>query len=351
MAQTTTFDVTEVRSHFDFPTIDRVVTNNAATTQPPRELIQLFARLAPTYESVHRGQSTASQITTKLFEQSYDIIADWLHAPSRRNIMTYRNATEAINAVMYTLLSEFRDGDNVVTTMMEHNSNFVPWYALSREILPRFGLRVECRVARFDHRTGAIDIDHLASLVDSRTKLVCCTGASNFLGTKPPLAAIRDIAYASGYRHADGRQGSLLLIDGAQLVPSNPVDVQQLDADYFCFSFHKVLAPFGVGVLYAKEHLLQSSLPFLYGGDMIAEGQVYVDHVGYNDLPWKHAAGTPNILGAIVSAQAVRMLLDLALSPEHPAYFRTAKPIERSAVESAMGRVSAWNRQLTARAL
>jgi hypothetical protein len=127
--------------------------------------------------------------------------------------------------------------------------------------------------------------------------------------------------------------------------------VRALDVDFLAFSYHKLLAPFGVGVLYGRQHLLESSLPFLYGGDMIAEGQVFPDRVGYNVLPWKYAAGTPNILGTIVSGQAVRLLLDLALSPRRPAYFRTGKLIERAAVQDAMGRVTAWNRQLTARAL
>jgi cysteine desulfurase/selenocysteine lyase len=104
-------------------------------------------------------------------------------------------------------------------------------------------------------------------------------------------------------------------------------------------------------VLYAKEHLLEAMLPFLFGGDMIAEGRVLPDLVEYNCLPWKYAAGTPNILGAIISAQALRLLLDLALSPKRPVYFGTSKPIRRDAVKEAMGRVTAWNRQLTARAL
>ena len=349
--QTTTLDVARVRSHFDFPATGRVVTNNAATTQPPRELTQLLAHLAPSYEGVHRGQSMASQHTTRLFEQSYDIIAKWLHAPSRRNIVTYRNATEAINAVMYSLLSEFRDGDNVVTTMMEHNSNFVPWYAMSREILPRFGRRVEYRVVRFDHRSGELDLDHLSSLVDERTKLVCCTAASNFLGTKPPLAAVREIACRGGYRRADGERGSLLLVDGAQLVPSNSVDVQQLDADFFCFSFHKVFAPFGVGVLYAKEHLLQDALPFLYGGDMIAEGQVQVDEVHYNELPWKYAAGTPNTLGLIVSAQGLRLLVDLVGTDKRACYFTTTEQLSHGVVEQTMRRIGEHTTALTEYAL
>jgi cysteine desulfurase / selenocysteine lyase len=140
-------------------------------------------------------------------------------------------------------------------------------------------------------------------------------------------------------------------VDGAQLVPGSFVDVRALDVDFLAFSFHKLLAPFGVGVLYGKQHLLEGALPFLYGGDMIAEGRVFPGRVEYNALPWKYAAGTPNILGTIVSAQAVRLLLDLALSPKRPVYFGTGKVIERAAVQEAMGKVAAWNRQLTARAL
>jgi cysteine desulfurase/selenocysteine lyase len=180
---------------------------------------------------------------------------------------------------------------------------------------------------------------------------VCCTGASNFLGTKNPLGTIRALANASGYLQPTGERRSHLLVDGAQLVPSSFVHVRDLDVDYLAFSFHKMLAPFGVGVLYAKQHLLASSLPFLYGGDMIAEGRVFPDRVEYNDLPWKYSAGTPNILGAIISAQALRILLDLAMTPGNLTYFQSAKPIERDAVGVAMSRVSAWNHRLTARAL
>jgi cysteine desulfurase/selenocysteine lyase len=344
-------DVRAIRGHFGFPGLGRVVTNNAASTQPPAELLALYASLGPGYENVHRGQSGASQAMTALFEESYDTIARFIGAPSRDCISLYRNTTEAINAVMYSLLTEFRDGDNVVTTVLEHNSNYVPWYGLCREILPRLGRHVECRLARFDPVTGELDLAHLASLIDSRTKLVCCTGASNFLGTRPDLGQVRALAGASGYHQPNGERRSYLLVDGAQLVPGSFTDVRALDADFLAFSFHKLLAPFGVGVLYAKQHLLEAMLPFLYGGDMIAEGQVFPDRVGYNALPWKYAAGTPNILGAIISAQAVRLLLDLALSPRRPLYYGTGEPIGRDAVREAMGRVTAWNRQLTARAL
>jgi cysteine desulfurase/selenocysteine lyase len=344
-------DVRAIRQHFVFPRLGRVVTNNAASTQPPGELLDLYASLGPGYENVHRGQSSASQAMTAQFEESYDTIARFIGAPSGACIGLYRNTTEAINAVMYSLLTEFRDGDNVVTTMMEHNSNYVPWYGLCREILPRLGRRAEYRLARFDPVTGELDLDHLASLIDSRTKLVCCTGASNFLGTRPHLTAVRALADASGYAQPSGERRSYLLVDGAQLVPGSFTDVRALDVDFLAFSFHKLLAPFGVGVLYGKRHLLEGMPPFLYGGDMIAEGRVLPDLVEYNCLPWKYAAGTPNILGAIVSAQALRMMLDLALSPKRPVYFGTSKPLGRHAVQDAMGRITAWNRQLTARAL
>ena len=345
------WDVESIRSHFVFPKTGRIVTNNAASTQPPRELLELYQALAPQYENVHRGQSSASQRTTQRFEAAYDDIARFVGARSRNSIVVVRNTTEAINAVMYSLLPEFRDGDNVVTTRMEHNSNYVPWHAMCREILPKFGRQVELRLARFDPASGELDLAHLASLIDARTKLVCCTGASNFLGTKTPIAAVRALADASGYAQPSGDRRSYLLIDGAQLLPGSFIDFQALGVDYLAFSFHKMLAPFGVGVLVAKEHLLEAAPPFLYGGDMIAEGRVFDDRVAYHALPWKYAAGTPNILGTIASAQALRVLLDLALSPRRPLYFGSDRPIERAAVESAMDRVAAWNRQLTARAL
>jgi cysteine desulfurase/selenocysteine lyase len=344
-------DVRAIRRHFLFPRAGRIPTNNAASTQPPRELLELYRELAPDYENVHRGQSSASMRTTMRFEAAYDDIARFVGAPGRRNLVITRNTTEAHNAVMYSLLTEFRDGDNVVSTMMEHNSNYVPWHALCREILPRLGRRVQLRLARFDRATGELDLAHLARLVDRRTKLVCCTGASNFLGTRNPLPEVAAIAAAGGYPQPWGERRSLLLVDGAQLVPGGPVDFARLGADYLSFSFHKMLAPFGVGVLVAREHLLAGSAPFLYGGDMIAEGQVFPDRVAYNALPWKFAAGTPDVLGTIVSAQALRLLLDLALDPARHRWFGTAAPIEPGAVSSATGRVADWNRMLTAHAL
>ena len=205
-----TIDVRAVRRHFLFPRRGRIALNNAASTQPPRELLALFASLGPDYENVHRGQSSASAAMTARFEESYDTIARFIGAPGPASIALYRNATEAVNAVMYSLLTEFRDGDNVVTTLMEHNSNYVPWHAMCREILPRFGRRVQCRLARFDPVSGELDLEHLASLIDARTKLVCCTGASNFLGTRTrwPPSGPWPTGAAISSRTGNGARGS-----------------------------------------------------------------------------------------------------------------------------------------------
>jgi len=282
--------------------------------------------------------------TTEKFEASYDTIAQFIGAPSRKNIILYRNATEAINSVMYSLLTEFKNGDNIVTTFMEHNSNYVPWYGLCKEILPRFKVKVECRIAKFNKETGELDLEHLKKLVDKKTKLVCCTGASNFLGTKNPIKEIRKIA-----------KNAYLLIDGAQMVPNFFVDVKDLGADFLVWSFHKMCAPFGVGALYGREDLLSKMRPFLYGGDMIAEGQVTPKKVGYNVLPWKFTAGTPNILGTILSAQAIRLLMDFSLG--YPLglgeykYFLTEKPLERADVKQAMDNVEEHEKTLVAEAL
>ena len=302
-------DVDRIRGHFDLARSGRIVTNNAASTQPPRQLLDLYRSLTPQYENVHRGQSAASQHHHRALRGVLRHDRDWVNAPSRRSIATYRNTTEAHNAVMYSLLTEFRDGDNVVTTMLEHNSNFVPWHALCREILPQFGRRVDCRVARFDHDAPESSISttwHPWWIPEPNCLLHRCLEFPRHQAAHPDQSGRSPTAVVICSRTASVK--TRLLVDGAQLVPSSRVDVLELDVDYLSFSFHKFMAPFGVGVLYAKEHLLQQSRPFLYGGDMIADGGVWVDHVDYNELPWKYSAGTPNILGVIASAQALRLM-------------------------------------------
>ncbi|MCX6790642.1 MAG: aminotransferase class V-fold PLP-dependent enzyme, partial [Candidatus Gribaldobacteria bacterium] len=232
-----------------------------------------------------------------------------------------------------------------------HNSNYVPWYGLCKEILPKFGIKVECRLVKFDKDTGELDLEHLKSLVDQKTKLVCCTGASNFLGTKNPIKKIKEIADSSGYVQPSGEKRSYLLIDGAQIVPNTYLNVSELGIDFLVWSFHKMFAPFGVGALYAKEELLLKMRPFLYGGDMIAEGMVSQEKVEYNALPWKFTAGTPNILGTILSAQALRLIMDFSLNPGKQNYFMTNKRLEMPEVKKAMDNIESHEKSLIAEAL
>ncbi|MDO8592730.1 MAG: aminotransferase class V-fold PLP-dependent enzyme [bacterium] len=344
-------DTQKIREFFPAIKAGRVVSNNAASTQIPVQLLDLLKELAVQYDNVHRGQSRSSLLTTEAFESSYDTIAQFVGANSRKNIILYRNATEAINSVMYSLMTEFKDGDNLVTTLMEHNSNYVPWYGLCHEILPKFGLNVECRIAKFDKQTGVLDLKHLKSLVDNKTKLVCSSGASNFLGTINPIKKIRTIADSSGYVQPTGEKKSYLLIDGAQVVPNAFIDVNELDVDFLVWSFHKMMAPFGVGALYAKEELLLKMRPFLYGGDMIAEGMVSREKVEYNSLPWKFTAGTPNILGTILSAQALRLLIDFSLNPGKYRYFMTDKKLAAADVKKAMDNIRSHEKALVGEAL
>ena len=292
----------------------RVVTNNAASTQPPRELLELYRRLVPGYENVHRGQSTASRRTTELFEASYDTIAGWLNAPSRRSIVhlpQHHRGDQRGDVLAADRVPRRRQrGHHDAGAQLQLR-------ALVRRCAARScrgsGGGCECRLARFDPVTGELDLEHLASLVDSRTKLVCCTGASNFLGTKPPLAAIRAIADASGYPQPGGERRSLLLVDGAQLVPSSRRRRAGPGR-----GLPGVLLPQAAGAVRGRRAVRQgapaarASLPFLYGGDMIAEGQVTP---GPRRLQRRCRGSTPpaprTSSGVIVSAQALRLLVDL----------------------------------------
>lgn len=331
----------KIRKHFlAIKKGKRICTNNAATSQIPNELLDLSRRLYVNYANVHRGQSSASIDTTRKFEEAYRKIATFIGAKDWTNVVLYRGATEAINAVMYSLMTEFRDGDNVVTTYMEHNSNYVPWYALCKEIAPAFGRKIECRIVGFDKQTGELNLEDLEAKVDSKTKIICCTGASNFLGTKPPIDKIVNIAKQSGYKHPNGLSGSYTLIDGAQLVPHTPVDVESMKIDFLAWSFHKMLAPVGVGGLFVRSQVLETLRPFQYGGDMIAEGKVTAEKVEYAALPWRFTAGTPNIVGTILAGEATELIAEIVLGkiPKEAS--------KRQTIEKAMGSIQEYEKEL-----
>jgi len=285
----------------------RIFLDNTASTQLALPVLESLNQAVFRYANIHRGEYKASQETTEEFEKTYNISANLVNADSWREIILGRNTTEMINLVMRCLQDEFTDRDNVVATRLEHNSNYVPWHALQQK-LARKGQSIEIRLVDFDKETGELDLEMLGRMVDKRTKLVTVTGASNFMGVKPDIAAIGQIAHSSQYKQPNGFRGSYFLVDAAQLVPGNFVDVKQTGCDFLAWSFHKMGVPLGVGGLYARKELMESFDPFLFGGDMIED--VKEGEVKYKSLPWKYTAGTPNILSTIASGKGISFLIN-----------------------------------------
>src|SRR5512136_2539330 len=291
----------------------RVIVDNTASTQMLLPPLERMVETLAGYANVHRGQYTASLQSSVDFERAYNSAANLINAESWRDIIFGRNATEMINLVMRCLQEEFRDGDNIVLSRLEHNSNYVPWYGVQQILLQRSpSRRIQIRVVDFDLESGELDMEQLARYVDSRTKLVALTGASNFLGVRPDIKAVGGIARQSLYEQPNGMRGSYFLVDAAQLIPSVAVDVQDIGCHFFAWSFHKICLPFGVGALYARRDLMEQFPPFLYGGDMIAD--VSEGRVIYNAVPWKYTAGTPNIIGVIATGFGIPDFINLGLN-------------------------------------
>jgi cysteine desulfurase/selenocysteine lyase len=292
-------DIAAVRA--DFPILQRQVhgkpliyLDNAATTQRPRQVLETLTHFYTTYNAnIHRSPHRLGEEATELYEQAHEKVARFIGTEDEGEVVFVRNTTEAINLVAVSLLRResgdlrLRPGDEVVVTIMEHHSDFVPWQALCQEN----GLVL--RVAGL-HEDGTLDLDDLTRLLGPRTRLVCCPHVSNVLGTIVPVAEVARLAHAAG---------ALLLVDGAQSVPHMPVRVRELGCDFLAFSGHKMLGPFGIGVLYGRRALLEQMAPFLYGGDMIAE--VALERSTWNCLPWKYEAGTANVADAVALGGAV----------------------------------------------
>ncbi|MBT3985629.1 aminotransferase class V-fold PLP-dependent enzyme [archaeon] len=315
-------DTRSIRQHFpylqgdlalnvqrEFPR-DRTFLDNTASTQLPLPVFERIAESLFEYANIHRGEYDASRRTTEDFERAYNTAANLVNADSWREIMFGRNATEMVNLIMRGIAEQIRDGDNIVSTQLEHNSNYVPWFGL-QQMLKKRGINIEIRLAGFDRETGELDQGELESLIDGKTKLVSVTGASNFLGYKPNVPRIGEVAHSSGYEHTDGRKGSYFLVDGAQLVPGSPVDVKKMGADFLAWSFHKMSLPLGVGGLFARKEVIETFDPFLYGGDMIYD--VQEGAVEYQELPWKFTAGTPNVIGTLATGFGTSFLMHLGL--------------------------------------
>ena len=272
-----------------------VYLDSAATSQKPLAVIEAMDRYyREDNANVHRGIYEISERATAAYEGARAQVAAFINAPSPQEIVWTRNATEAVNLVAYSWgRRHLGQGDAIVLTEMEHHANLVPWQILAQEVdgdLEFIPITDE----------GILRLDVFEVLLRLHPKLVAFTHVSNTLGTINPVREMVEMAHAAG---------ALVLVDGAQAVPHLPVDVQDIGADFYVFSGHKMLGPTGSGVLWGRRELLDAMPPFLAGGDMIRE--VKLRRSEYNEVPWKFEAGTPDISAAIglgVAADYLRAL-------------------------------------------
>jgi cysteine desulfurase/selenocysteine lyase len=294
------FDVGAVRRHF--PVLARMVhgkplayLDNGASAQRPDAVIDAVVDYERRHHAnIHRGVHTLSQEATALYESSRDRLVEFIGARSRHEVIFVRGTTEAINLVAQSYARPMlKPGDEILITHLEHHANIVPWQMVCEQT------GANLVVAPIDLR-GEVHADAVLALMTPRTRVFSCAHVSNSLGTVLPVRRLMAAAKA---------RGITTLIDGAQAVPHMPVDVQQLDCDFYAFSGHKMFGPTGVGVLYGREQLLERMPPWQGGGEMILA--VTFAKTTYNGLPNKFEAGTPNISGAIGLGAAVEFLLGM----------------------------------------
>jgi cysteine desulfurase / selenocysteine lyase len=288
----------------DFPILSRsingkplVYLDSAASAQQPLAVMRAVERYEThSHANVHRGVHTLSQEATDAFEGARDRVRRFVNAASTREIVFVRGTTEAVNLVAQAYVRpRFVPGDEILITALEHHANIVPWQLVCEQA------GCSLKVAPIDKK-GELVFDEYLRLLSPRTRLVAMAHVSNALGTILPVKRM----VAAAHEH-----GARVLIDGAQAVPHARVDVRALDADFYAFSSHKLYGPTGIGVLYAREELLQSMPPWQGGGDMIRT--VSFEASTYNDLPWKFEAGTPHISGAVGLAAAIDYVEALGL--------------------------------------
>lgn len=269
-----------------------VYLDNAATSQKPIQVIDALSNYYKTMNSnIHRSAHHLAAQATEAYEQTRETVRSFLNAASAQEINFVRGSTEAINLVAYTWgRANITEGDEILVSALEHHSNLVPWMMLAKE------KKANLLIIPIDAH-GQIDVHAYQKQLNQRTKLVAVNHTSNSLGTINPIKDMIEKAHLFGAK---------VFIDGAQATPHGPVDVQDLDCDFFCFSGHKTYAPTGIGVLYGKAHLMEEMTPFLYGGEMIKE--VDYDSVTFNDLPYKFEAGTPNIADTIALGTALNYM-------------------------------------------
>jgi len=287
-------DVDKIRR--DFPILGRevygkplVYLDNAATTQKPQCVIDAISEAyCNENANVHRGIHFLSQQATDMMESAREKVRRFIGAGSVEEIIFTRGTTESINLLASSFSHAFlKEGDEVIISGMEHHSNIVPWQIQSE----RYGFRIKVIPV---HDNGELDIEAFKALLSNRTRLISITHVSNVLGAVNPVADIINEAHSHGIPVA---------VDGAQSVPHIKVDVQELGADFYAFSGHKIYGPTGIGVLYGRKELLEQMPPYQGGGEMIK--RVTFEKTTYNELPYRFEAGTPDYVGSIALASAL----------------------------------------------
>ena len=269
----------------DFPLLMQnkiIYIDKAATSQRPQCVIDAEGDFYKNYNANPlRGLYSLSVEATEVYENAREAVRKFIGAEKSNEIIFTRNTTESLNLVAYSYgLSNVKKGDEIVVSIMEHHSDLLPWQMVAKTCGAELKF-IECA------KDGSIDLEKVKELITSRTKIVAMTQVSNVLGREYPVKEIAKLAH---------EKGAVMVVDGAQSTPHMRVDVTDLDADFFAFSGHKLLAPMGIGVLYGKEELLEKMPPFLSGGEMI--DSVTRTSAVYAELPHKFEAGTVNAAGA-----------------------------------------------------
>jgi cysteine desulfurase/selenocysteine lyase len=270
--------------------------DNAATSQTPRCVVETINDMYYNHKSnVHRGVHTISQEATNIMEATREKVRQFINAKSTSEIVFTRGTTEAINLVASSFGDSLYTGDEIVLTVMEHHSNIVPWQLLQRN------KRLKIHVVPIDSN-GDLDLNAYEDLFTENIRFVAFTHVSNVLGTINPVKKMVEIAH---------RYGVPVLIDGAQAAPHMKIDVQDIDADFYCFSSHKMYGPAGIGVLYGKEQQLSRMVPYQGGGEMI--GNVTFEKTTFAELPFKFEAGTPDFVGIAAFGAAIDYINSLGI--------------------------------------
>ena len=273
-----------------------VYLDNAATSQTPRCVVETINDMYFNHKSnVHRGVHTISQEATNIMEATREKVRQFINAKSTSEIVFTRGTTEAINLVASSYGDSLFTGDEIVLTVMEHHSNIVPWQLLQRN------KRLKIHVVPIDNN-GNLDMNAYEDRFTENIRFVAVTHVSNVLGTINPVKEMVQIAH---------RYGVPVLIDGAQAAPHMKIDVQDLDADFYCFSSHKMYGPAGIGVLYGKEKMLSRMVPYQGGGEMI--GNVTFEKTTFAELPFKFEAGTPDFVGIAAFGAAIDYINSLGI--------------------------------------